>query len=409
MEDALLSLALLLIVAKLAEGLATRLGQSSLMAYVLTGIVLGPALGVVEVQADLTLFFGIGVVFLFFLIGVDELDISGFVETLRGRFFLAALVAFLIPMAASLAVTYYALDLSMAPAIAVSGLISLSSLGVVAKVLGDLGHLKEPLGLEIFTTVVIVELVGLLVVGFTLEEVVSPGDFRAWKIPLLLAQIAGFALVSWVLASRLFPPLLIRPRRILGVPQLSFGLLIGGLFLVVVGADKIGLHGSLGALLLGTALSGLPHRLRSEVLPGVRSMAQGLFIPLFFASAGLNLDTSFTALSVLAIVSLVTVTVLGKFIGSTLAAYVARLDAPLAFASGLMAKGVVEVALLLVMLEADVISQEVFSLLTVIMLGFIFLVPPLMGFAVSRARISAEPHTPRDVVPFLRAIRPGRR
>ena len=90
MEDALLSLALLLIVAKLAEGLATRLGQSSLMAYVLTGIVLGPALGVVEVQADLTLFFGIGVVFLFFLIGVDELDISGFVETLRGRFFLAA-------------------------------------------------------------------------------------------------------------------------------------------------------------------------------------------------------------------------------------------------------------------------------------------------------------------------------
>ena len=216
--------------------------------------------------------------------------------------------------------------------------------------------MKEPLGLEIFTTVVIVELVGLLVVGFTLEEVVSPGDFRAWGIPLLLAQIAGFALVSWVLGSRLFPPLLIRLRRILGVPQLSFGLLIGGLFLVVVGADKIGLHGSLGALLLGTALSGLPHRLRSEVLPGVRSMAQGLFIPLFFASAGLNLDTSFTALSVLAIVSLVTVTVLGKFIGSTLAAYVARLDAPLAFASGLMAKGVVEVALLLVMLEADVIS-----------------------------------------------------
>ena len=126
---------------------------------------------------------------------------------------------------------------------------------------------------------VIVELVGLLVVGFTLEEVVSPGDFRAWEIPLLLAQIAGFALVTWVLASRLFPPLLIRLRRILGVPQLSFGLLIGGLFLVVVGADKIGLHGSLGALLLGTALSGLPTGYGRRFYPGCVAWPRGYLFP----------------------------------------------------------------------------------------------------------------------------------
>ena len=246
---------------------------------------------------------------------------------------------------------------------------------------------------------VIVELVGLLIVGFTLEELESPGDFEAWKVAVLLGQIAGFAPVAWLLASRLFPPLVVRLRRVLGVPQLSFGLLIGGLFLIVVGAEEIGLHGSLGALLLGTALSGIPHRLRAEVLPGLRSIAQGLFIPLFFASAGLQLDASFTSLSVLTIASLVAVAVVGKFAGAMLGSLVARLDAPLAIASGLMAKGVVEVALLLVMLEVGAISQELFSLLTIIMLGFLLLVPPLIGLAVSRARVADDPHAPHDVVP----------
>lgn len=232
MQDALLSLGLLLVVAKLAEGLATRLRQSALGAYVLTGIVLGPVLGVVDVEAetDLTIFFSVGIIFLFFLTGIDEIDISGFVETLRGRFFLAAAVALIVPLGASLAVAHYVLEISWASSIAVAGVISLSSLGVVVKVLGDLDHLKEPLGLEIFTTVMIVELVGLLIVGFTLEEVENPGDFKVWKVAALLGQITGFALVAWVLASRLFPPMLVRLRRLLGVPQLSFGLVIGGLF-----------------------------------------------------------------------------------------------------------------------------------------------------------------------------------
>ena len=397
MEDTLLSLGLLLVVAKVTEGLATRLRQSSLAAYVLTGIILGPVLGVVEAETDLTIFFSVGIIFLFFLIGADEIDISGFVETLRGRFFLAAVIASLVPLGASLPVAHYIVDIPWASSIAIAGLISLSSLSVVAKVLSDLGHLKEPLGLEVFTTVAIVELLGLLLVAFVLDEVDHPGEFKAWKVGALLGQVVGFALVAWVLASRLFPPLVVRLRRFLGVPQLSFGLVVGTLFLLVVGAEKIGLHGSLGALLLGTALSGIPHRLRSEVLPGLRSMAQGLFIPLFFASVGLQLDTSFTSLSVVAIASLVAV--FGKFAGAILGSYVARLDAPLAIASGLMAKGVVEVALLLVMLEKGAISQEVFSLLIVLMLGFIFLVPPFIGLAINKAKVEPEPHGPRQVVP----------
>lgn len=399
MEHTLLSLALLLIVAKLMEGLALRIRQSAVAAYVATGILLGPVLHVVEADSELSLFLSVGIIFLFFLIGADEIDVPGFFATLHGRFFLASAIAFVIPLGTALAVTYYVVHMPLSNAIAVAGLIALSSLGIAAKVLSDLGHLKEPLGLEIFTTVVIVELLGLLVVGFTLHEAESPGVFRAWDIPKLLGQIVGFALVSWVLASRIFPPLVIRLRRLLGSPHLTFGLLVGALFLIAFGAERIGLHGSLGALLLGIALSGLQHRLRSEVMPGLRSLGQGLFIPLFFASSGLYLDLSFTALPIWTIVGLVLVTVLGKFAGSALASYVAQAGAPFAIGSGLMAKGVIEVALLLVMLEADIITQELFSLLTIIMLGFMLVMPSVIGLGVSQARVKEKAALPRAVPP----------
>jgi len=102
----------------------------------------------------------------------------------------------------------------------------------------------------------------------------------------------------------------------------------------------MGLHGSLGALLFGAALSGMPYQVRRDIAPGMRSAAEGLFVPLFFAAAGLHLSLSFTELPGLTIAALVLVPLVGKFAGALIGALVARLDTPFALATGLMAKGV---------------------------------------------------------------------
>ena len=47
---------------------------------------------------------------------------------------------------------------------ALAGILSLSSLGLVAKILPD-GHLREPIGLKMFTIVTIAEVIALLVLG----------------------------------------------------------------------------------------------------------------------------------------------------------------------------------------------------------------------------------------------------
>ena len=79
-------------------------------------------------------------------------------------------------------------------------------------------------------------------------------------------------------------------------------------------------------------------------------------------------------------------TLAGKFAGAIISAYVTRLEAPLAIASGLMAKGVAEIALLLVMLHGHVIDEALFSLLVVIMFGYILLTPMGISLALKRAR-----------------------
>ena len=400
--EVLISLGLLLIIAKLFEGVASRLRQSSLVACVAAGIILGPVLGLVEATADLDLFFGIGVVFLFFLIGAEELDVSGLAATLRGRFFLAGMLAFLVSFGFALAVMLSVLELPVENAIAVAGILALSSLGVVAKVLSDLGRLREPAGLEIFTTVVTVEIIGLLVVSFSIRNIAGEEPFTPWTVPILLAEIVAFSAVSWLLASRVFPPLVAWLRRVIDAPQLAMGLITGGLLLTVGLVDRIGIHGSLGALLMGVSLSGLPHRLRTEILPGVRGMAYGLFIPLFFASAGMHLDFSFTQLPAWSVAAVVMVAVLGKFAGALVGVILARLDRPLAIASGIMGKGVAEIALLVVMLNMEAISQELFSLLILIMIGYLLIAPPVMGYAVGRAggsRAGGRRRAPRLVVP----------
>ena len=406
MIEDLLPIGLLIVVAKLLECLLDRIGMSSIVAYTAAGILLGPVAGIVEPTSKLQVFLGIGVFILFFLVGLDEIDIPGFVATIRGRFFCAAILSVVISMFAAMVVTSdlfkvnFALKLHFKDALALAGILSMSSLGLVAKVLADKGYLKEPLGLEIFTTVIIAELITLLIVGFSIgEHTIGARDhlMGAVSVVFLLAEVAAFAVVGWILAARVMPPTILFLKRIFNVPELSFGLLMGGLFLMVVVAEEIGLHGSLGALLFGAALSGLPRQVYNDVMPGIRSAGEGLFVPLFFASAGLRLDLSFVSLPLATILAVLMIPAVGKFAGALIGAYVARLDKPYAQAAGLMAKGVAEIALLLVLLENGVIGQDVFSLVVLAMFGYIVLMPQAISAAVNRARLTHRPKPPKVV------------
>ena len=348
----------------------------------------------VKTGTEIEIVLSIGIFIFFFLIGLEELDIRGFLSAVRGRLFLAAVLSVTISLLVSLAVTTdfpfdLGLNLEFTQALGLAGVLSLSSLGVVAKVLIDEGRLTETVGVQMFTAVIIAELLALFVVGFAISEHGGTEahlyEMNLTDVARIIGEIFLFAAATWFLSATILRKLIVLLQGILDVPHLSFGLLLGGLFLVVVGAEGAGLHGSLGALLFGAALSTLPYQVRRDLMPGLRGSAEGLFVPLFFASAGLNLTFDFLSLPVATILALVFLPLAGKFVAAFAGAYMSRLDAPLAVAAGLMAKGVAEIALLLLLVHSGAISAGIFSLLVLLMFAYILLSPIGITFALRRS------------------------
>ena len=92
MIEDLLPIGLLILVARFLECLLNRIGLSSIVACTAAGIILGSIAGIVEPASKLQIFLGTGVFILFYLVGLDEIDIPRFVATIRGRFFCAAIL-----------------------------------------------------------------------------------------------------------------------------------------------------------------------------------------------------------------------------------------------------------------------------------------------------------------------------
>ena len=174
-HESLLSIGLLIVVAKLLEGVFKWFGLNSIIAYATTGVILGPVTGLVKSGTEIEIVLSLGIFIFFFLIGLEELDISGFLSAIRGRLFIASVLSVTISLLVSLAVTtdYFfdlQLGLDFTQALGLASVLSLSSLGIVAKALIDEGRLREPVGVQIFTAVVIAELIALFVVGFAISE-----------------------------------------------------------------------------------------------------------------------------------------------------------------------------------------------------------------------------------------------
>ena len=252
-------------------------------------------------------------------------------------------------------------------------MLSLSSLGVVAKVLIDEGRLKEPVGVQMFTAVIIAELLALFVVGFAIsEQFASEGADVTWTYPA--SPLCSPKSSDSQSLSGSFPPCCYpRSSSFYTAPAGAatlFGLLLGGLFLVVVGAELWTTRITSAHCYSGRALhiaipSATRHHARNERHRRRISSSRSSSHP----PACISISTS----------SIYPADDIGPRPHSAhrkvrrifLGAYIARIEHPFAIASGLMAKGVAEIALLLLLFHTGAISQGVFSLLVAVMFGYI--------------------------------------
>ncbi|GAA4919723.1 cation:proton antiporter [Streptomonospora salina] len=275
-----LELGAVLVALSLASSVARRWGLSPVPLYLLAGLALGEG-GVAPVPAA-GAFIGtgaaIGMVLLLLLLGL-EFSPAEFSQSLRLHLPSSVLDAVLNALPGAAAGLLLGLD--WRGALALAGITWISSSGIVARLINDLGRLgnrETPsvlslLVLEDIAMAVYLPLLGAAVVGSTLGRTTF-----TLATALLAVAVALFA------SRRLREPI----NRILDTGDSEqFLLRILGLTLLVAGAAEAA-HASaaVGAFLVGLALSGqLAQRTRVAMEP-----LRDLFSLVFFLAIGLTID-----------------------------------------------------------------------------------------------------------------------
>ncbi|MGK2937594.1 MAG: cation:proton antiporter domain-containing protein [Solirubrobacteraceae bacterium] len=262
-----------------------RLNLVPIVAFLLTGIVIGPnALGIVSDLEIVNAAAEVGVLLLLFTIGL-EFSLDRLKELRRPLFLggglqvlLATLVTFLVLMAAGV-------DANVA---LFSGmLVSLSSTAIVLKLLADRGevgseHGRLAVSVLLFQDVAVVAMVLLV-------PVLGESGGSMWDILQALGIAIAIIIAVMVFARRLLPPVLERVARTCS-PELFLLTIVAICIGTAYGTSLAGVSVSLGAFLAGLVVS--ESRYSSQALGEILPL-QIIFSATFFVSIGMLLDVGF--------------------------------------------------------------------------------------------------------------------
>jgi len=288
-------LAVILLSATVTGFIAKRTGQPTIIAYILAGVVIGPAvLGIVEVTDLTETLSELGLAFLLFLLGIkmrlDEI-----------KHVLAPIVKISIPQmgAVALAGGGVALGLGFTPleSLLIGLAVMYSSTAVVIKSLTDKDeatslHGKIDVGVLLVQDIVVVVLLAVLAAG-------RPDDIAevATTLAIVLTLVAAITVVA-IGSSRYVLPSVF--RRVADNKEVFFLVAISWAFLFVFVSDEINVFLSpfgieaylsieMGAFLAGIAIAQLPY---SKELKDRINPLTDLFVMVFFVSVALTLEAS---------------------------------------------------------------------------------------------------------------------
>ena len=375
----------LLAATKVLGLLAQRIGQPSVVGELVAGIILGKSLlGILDPSDPIIHALAeLGVIVLLFEIGLHT-DIRALLRV-GGEAMAVAVVGVVLPFAFGYGVCTM-LGLSTLPSIVAGAALTATSIGISARTLSDLGQLRSAEGQIVLGAAVIDDVIGLVILS-VVGGIVSGISLSFLGIAGTTSIAVGFIAVALVLGSLVVPPVFrfidrLEASGTLGVAGLAFAFLLAWL------ASLAGSATIIGAFAAGILLHNTPQRSRIESSTTTLGL---FFVPIFFAVVGAAVTLgAFSDVKVLAIGSaLLAVALVGK---------VAAGYAPFWFKGRKLLIGVAmiprgEVGLIFARmgLATGVLTSELFSAITMMVLATTLLTPPLLAYM-----IRFERHTPDE-------------
>jgi Kef-type K+ transport system membrane component KefB len=275
-------------------------------------------------------------------------------------------------------------------AFAIGILVAVTALPVLAALLTEMGLLHTRLGQQA-TALAAVNDAGLWICLSLLLISLAHGS-GSESIPFLIPLYAIAILVVRVVMKRLADQISLERA---GVRR--DGLLVLGCALALASAfaaEKVGLGYVFGAFVVGVIL---PPALRVELLARLETPIVMLLLPFYFVATGLRTDAELFSSSLLMLTAAITlVAIAGKIIGASIPARLAGHDLRHSLSLGvlLQSKGLMEVIVVTILLDAGVITPVLFSSVILMAIACTAIAAPLvraLGTRSDGARRAALP------------------
>ncbi|HEX8255064.1 MAG TPA: cation:proton antiporter [Thermoanaerobaculia bacterium] len=282
--ELLLALISIFVAAKLFGELAERLGQPAVLGELVGGVLIGVSgLHLVDPH-DVTihLLSELGVILLLFLIGL-ETDLKKLMSV-GGAATAVAVVGVALPFLGGFALGQM-LGYRVIVSVFLGASLTATSVGITARVLSDLGHLKDDESQIVLGAAVVDDIIGLVLLTLV-GTLAGGGELTFLGVGKIIVVAFGFVILAIVIGSELAPRLIRLIDRIDMARGLFFASVVFAFLLAYI-AQQVG-----SAIIIGSFAAGLvlarTHR-GKDIEREVHDVAQ-FFIPIFFVVVGAAVD-----------------------------------------------------------------------------------------------------------------------
>ncbi|MBS3134391.1 cation:proton antiporter [Candidatus Woesearchaeota archaeon] len=297
-ENVLLVLLVVLVVAKLMGGLFQKIGLDSSIGELLTGVILGSYLLNLVDAEKIEPFALLGSILILFIAGLKQSDIQEMLEE-KKAFHIGITLLFVTSILMSLlfyyVLRYFGIEFSIVQAIVLGIAFAIIDIGVPAKVFISNGLINLPIGKLIIRSAIINIILGLFL--FTIVTIFFKPSFFD-----ILTKIVGILLFVGIIIGLIY--FLTKISQFVMKLHIEEAELSLSLILVLALAylsDKIGFSSVLGAFIAGVLIAKMPFSETTTFSQKIKSISFGLFIPLFFVWFGLEIDVNYIIQNILLI------------------------------------------------------------------------------------------------------------
>jgi Kef-type K+ transport system membrane component KefB/nucleotide-binding universal stress UspA family protein len=425
--------ALMLLVGRLLGELLQRVGQPAVMGQLIAGVVLGPSvLGALSPALQHSIFPStpeqkkmidalsqFGVLMLLLLTGM-ETDLA-LVNRMKRTAIFTSLSGIILPFTCGFLLGEYLPDAMLpdpakrlATALFLATALSISSVKIVAMVIMEVGFLRRNVGQIILASAILDDTIGWIIIAI-IGGLAGQGTVNISGVGMSAFGTAVFLVFSFTLGRRGVAYVIRWTNDNLTI---EFAVITAILVLMCAAAlvtDFIGVHTVLGAFVVGILVGQSPI-LTGHIEEQLRGLIVALFMPVFFATAGLSIDLSVlkSAYFLELALGLVIIASFGKVVGCYVGGRLGGLGnkESTALAIGMNARGSTEVIVATVGLSMGVLTRDIFTLIVVMAITTTMFTPPLLRWALTRIpptgeekkRLAREEAEAKDFVPSVERL-----